>query len=651
MNIAASSTKTLLVIIVLTLATLACGLPGNLDADAVAAAVEQTVQAAQDSGAVPATVQVITPVSASAQITPTPPATPTGQPTQAANSNDLVPPAINNVSASGTQVYSQRGCGTTTVTFTADVTDNSNQIAQVWMNYQFLGHGAGIGGNQWFQENLYSARGLRYTATIDASQNANRELQGNAGTLQYQIFAMDAAGNIRTEPDGYVYGVEVLPCSTQGNSSSGSNSAGISISNIVLYPDTSVYYGPCTTEETGLNVQATIDPLAEIASATVHYGYSSQTGFYDNYTSSMYQLGIGDYAGDIDAGSEAPPVLGTDDGSIEFYISVVDKNGQTTDSVMLWIDLKYCQGGVLGPPPQGATEPDIRYFTGPASANAGDLVLLEWDVWDACKVFLDGVEVQPQESYVYGVPANASDTFNTHVLSAWGASCDNSSEKWVQHEVQITGAGGIANPGGNNPGAGNGVVRFYNNSSHPVVELIIDGVEVILAENQTILTGGYLDVTVSAGFHNYQVGNGFWNTGKKVAIYPLPAGGFDAQDGSATIIDPSIVEMLTHYGQGGYYAGEFWNANNNIQCAAFDFYTNNGFDFYVDGGYNDSGYYSLISRDPGSYTVTFEVENAAGTESFMGTYSYTGAFAGTMHIENGPDSWKMIEYVWNGGCP
>ena len=639
--------------LVLILTILACNITQNVDpnADAMATSVELTIQAEpgnNQSALIPVTIQAVTPAgstgSSTAQ-TPIPPPTPTGRPTQASAASDSTAPVISNVNTSATKVYYQKGCGPTMVTIYADATDNSGTLSQVWVNYQYLSFSAGIGGNQWYQANMTSTGGKQYQVTIDVTKHANGELKGNDGTMQYQIFAMDAAGNIQTEPNGFVYGVEVWPCGGQAQPPGGAKAGSISISNIQFYPLNGVYYGPCTNEPISLNVQATIDPLDQISSATIYYGYSSAAGTWGNYSTPMYQLGIGDYAGDIDAGTEAPNVMGTDDGAIDFYIQVVDKNGKTTDTPMMSMSLFYCGGGIVGQPPV-APEPDIHYFLGPVSAAPGDMILLEWEVWDACKVFLDNNEVISMDTYAYFVDPNESNAVYTHFLTAWGSTCDNTTEKWAQVDIQII------PPGGNNPGAGaRGTVTFKNNSSHPVVELLIDGQDVILSEAQTIMIGHSLDVQVSAGNHNYAAGVGFWSGGQKQAYYPLPTGSFNDQSGSVTLTDPTLPQMLTNYGQGGWYAGEYWDASNNIHCAAFDFYENGGFDFFIDLGLDDSGYYSLVSHNSGVYSVTFRVENAAGTEWFDGTYYYTGPFAGIIQMQNGPPSWPWIEYVYNGGCP
>jgi hypothetical protein len=109
--------------------------------------------------------------------------------------------------------------------------------------------------------------------------------------------------------------------------------------------------------------------------------------------------------------------------------------------------------------------------------------------------------------------------------------------------------------------------------------------------------------------------------------------------------------MMTDYGSGGYYAGTYWDANALVHCAAFQFHSNGTFDFYLDGQWADGGSYSLVQRQPSSYSVIFNVVNSAGSEQYNGTYHYSGAMAGLIQMKNGPPSWEWIEYSLNGQCP
>ncbi|MBT3337571.1 MAG: hypothetical protein HN855_13335 [Anaerolineae bacterium] len=436
----------------------------------------------------------------------------------------------------------------------------------------------------------------------------------------------------------------------------GANSAPVSgnlqVDYVNYLPSNTVYYGNCSGgEDTLVHVESALSPLDDVKEVLLWFDISDPTGIVYTGSVSMWQLGIGDYAGDIDIGQIAPNAMNGNDGSVTFWVEVVDKNSASIHSnnaysLSIWV----CGGGVLGPPPTG--EADIVSFFGPARVTAGDIVLIEWDVFNACKVFLDGNEVNHADTLGYSVPSNEGNTTYTHSLVAWGASCDNTTEKTSQVSIQVSAAGGNNNGGGNNGGnAGNGgdtVVRFHNNSSHHIVELQIDGQEVILTEAQTILAnGGYLDITVPAGSHNYAAGAGFWSGGLKNSIYPMPGGSFSDQSRSVTINDPSITQIMTQYGNSGYFGGFYWD-NTTPYCAAFNFYSDGSFDFYIDGTWNDSGTYSLVQRQPGSYGVVFNV--SSGSEQFNGTYYYSGAAAGFMYMNNGPAGSEQIDYVFNGGC-
>ncbi len=383
--------------------------------------------------------------------------------------SDKIAPTISNVATSGAPVYyNDTTCGPTTLTMDANVSDNSNKIKSVIARYRYNGYAANAIGN--FREVPMSASGGNYKLTIDIHAEANQDMNGNDGVLEYQIIASDAAGNSTTYPNGgHPLGVEVKNCKPGGVvSNNPPQGSAIGISNVNTSSQ-SVYYGVCTGgEDTFLQVSATIDPLDQIASAVVKYDYGQGLILIPAYTfsSNMYQLGIGDYAADIDVGNDAFGYL-NGDGWIEFVIEVTDKNGQVTTSNVYGADVYLCQTQVF-------VSPLINYFSGPnGSLSPGESYTLQWDTSDAdCGVFLDGSQVNPSDSVSYSAPGDNSYQTWTHTLVARGAPCDNPSE--VSEVVQVVvepsatvakGSGSILDELSLDLGDGNGDDVIYDSLS------------------------------------------------------------------------------------------------------------------------------------------------------------------------------------------
>ncbi len=359
--------KCLLLILSL-LVILACAIPSTPEnapsssIPATPASAQQNNNASNPTSQPPAP----QPTTASQPASSTAPTLPPPAPSSNNNSSaDKTPPNLNNINPSVTTAYyHDNGCGPTTVTISADATDDSGTVSSVWVDYQYLSMSTGIGGNEWFRTEFKSVGNGHFEGLIDLTQKADQELQGNEGTLQYQVYAMDAAGNTKVVPDGYVYGVEALPCFPQAAPPNAPDS--ITITNLQTYPQGAVYYGNCSTEETIFNLEATIEPQDRIASATIYYAYTGSNGAYGNYSSTMNLLGIGDYSGDADVGSEAAFALGTSDGTLDAYISVVDVDGNTTESGWVSIPVVYCPGSAVGDPPLPAS---INKGSGPIYNN------------------------------------------------------------------------------------------------------------------------------------------------------------------------------------------------------------------------------------------------------------------------------------------
>lgn len=395
--------------------------------------------------------------------------------------SDKTAPKISNVTTSNTPVYYNGAtCGSTTLTFEANVSDNSNNIKSVIARYRYNGQAANAIGN--FREVAMTASGGKYKLSINIEAEASQDMNGNDGVLEYQIIATDGAGNADTYPDGgHPLGVEVKNCKPGGvvsNNPPGGFS--ITISNIRNSSQT-VYYGVCTGgEDTFLQVAATIEPLDQIASAVVKYDYGIgliQIPVY-TFSSSMYQLGIGDYAADINIGNDAFGHI-SGDGWIEYVIEVTDKTGQVTTSNVYGADVHECQTQIF-------VNPLINYFNGPGGPlNPNDSYTLEWDTSDAdCGVYLDGSQVNASGSVTYNAPGDNSYQAWTHTLVARGAPCDNPSE--VSDVVQVVvepaittttskGSGAIFDEHSMDLGDGNGDDVIYDAQSSDDVLLSVWG--------------------------------------------------------------------------------------------------------------------------------------------------------------------------------
>ncbi len=454
-NHPAFSIKQILFIIMLMAVTIsACSLSSltsavaTVDADAAAATVNaavvatiaaETTETAVSLTTTPAetTETAVSPTTTPvASFTPSPTndsATATPAPTGQNESNgqaaaDTTAPVFSTVDASDALVYyNGDSCGRTAVTIQATITDDVG-VEQVWVNYRFMGD---AGGGDWRQMNLTAVGNNRYEATIDAAQMVGNELQGEDGVMQYQVFAEDAAGNGNSMPQGHPYGVELVSCSVLGDPPQPSS---LSFSSIIHVPTMGIFYGQCNNDPTLLNVQAGIDPLDQIASAQILYHYENALGVSPTYTVDMFQLGIGEYAGDIDTAVKAADTMGTEDGVLSYFVRAIDNNGGILDSSQIDVLLYHCVPLELPPAIQ---LPMIEYFDESMVVNPGDTVFIEWNVIDACKVFLDDVEVNSRGTHVYAIPNNQAALIYDHILTAWGSTCDSNTQVEASVTIQI----------------------------------------------------------------------------------------------------------------------------------------------------------------------------------------------------------------------
>jgi hypothetical protein len=228
------------------------------------------------------------------------------------------------------------------------------------------------------------------------------------------------------------------PGSNPGGASSASSSQPLSISSVRSSPNGLVYYGSCSASDpTLLSVEATIDPLNQIKSVRLWYDIFDSTGAAASGSTSMSQLGIGDYAGDINIGGIAPGAMGTGDGSVSFWIEAQDKSGISSYSHTYSVNIQYCPGAILGEPP--SAPPVIVSFISNGPVQAGNWVELSWQTLGAaCGVRLDGNSVDPNGFYSYGTFAGDTGKTYTHTLTAYGAPCSSPVETTSSLSVSIT---------------------------------------------------------------------------------------------------------------------------------------------------------------------------------------------------------------------
>ncbi len=149
--------------------------------------------------------------------------TPSTQDDQVGASDDSIPPVISNVTSSEDTIYYEaQDCGPTEVIIYAHVTDNS--IASVDLQYNFNGLGAGAESGWKTKKMDISQSGTSYYAVVLDAYLEGQVMGGNDGTLEYQVTAMDQAGNFSALPSDTSLSVSIIACQQQqGPNNSGDN--------------------------------------------------------------------------------------------------------------------------------------------------------------------------------------------------------------------------------------------------------------------------------------------------------------------------------------------------------------------------------------------------------------------------------------------
>lgn len=127
---------------------------------------------------------------------------------------DNAAPVISNMTASSESIfYNDSTCGPTTLTISMNVGDDSGRIQSAGMQYRYNDYGqSGSPSDSWRTLNFSNNGGGDFFGTVDVAAEAQAVLNGAGGALEYQAFAIDSAGNVKTFPAQTTYALIVQSC-------------------------------------------------------------------------------------------------------------------------------------------------------------------------------------------------------------------------------------------------------------------------------------------------------------------------------------------------------------------------------------------------------------------------------------------------------
>jgi hypothetical protein len=297
------------------------------------------------------------------------------------------------------------------------------------------------------------------------------------------------------------------------------------------------------------------------------------------------------------------------------------------------------------PPP--ASPPVL---TGPTSAvTDGQHFLLEWTYdWSSC-TFCPGTsgyqleESSTSSSSGFNIIWSSFNTMDRESPKSFAITPRSAGTYWYRVRANDYGWSDYSNVVKVTVEAPVSSTRFVNNTSYIIVSLKINGQEQFPVSPMGILPGHYYELEFSPGMYDVTASNGFWDAGGSRFTMYMWAGQFNQQPGmtgEVTFNDPTIEQLLTRWTNSGYWQGSYW-AGTNLYFAGFRFFSNSKWDFYDNGTKTASGNYSVVSRNPGAFTVDFTIGSYRGT-----LYETFGYFA----MPNGPQPTPWIEYYHEGAA-
>jgi len=349
MNTNTSINKLFLVAIVLCVASLACNLPINDFRKPISAPIDQDQQKPAATVIIDSSAPTLAQPTANA----------------GASNSDTTPPSINTIKVLEDPVYyGASNCGTTSLSIEAVVKDDSGNVSQVGIQYRYNGYAANAVGS-WRKANLKSTGADKFSITIHVDNEADSDMKGNDGVMEFQIYAFDPAGNTQTEPLGQVLGVQIKKCVSQSSNqqppSSNTDKTAPTISNVNT-SSAPAYYNGATCGPTTLTLEANVnDNSNNIKNVIARYRYNGYAAnAIGNFREIPMTVSGGKYKLTINIDAEANQDMNNNNGVLEYQIIATDAagNAQTYPSGghPLGVEVKNCNpGGVVSNnPPQGS---------------------------------------------------------------------------------------------------------------------------------------------------------------------------------------------------------------------------------------------------------------------------------------------------------
>jgi hypothetical protein len=110
---------------------------------------------------------------------------------------------------------------------------------------------------------------------------------------------------------------------------------------------------------------------------------------------------------------------------------------------------------------------------------------------------------------------------------------------------------------------------------------------------------------------------------------------------TVTFNNPTLGQLLSWFNPSGRdFLGQYYcfTCSTILHYARFHFMPNGQWQFFDDGQYKASGTATLVEWSPRSLCVKFRLEPGGEVVNYWHPW-------GTFAYENGPPSWRNIEYV------